>query len=159
VLSSLLRGFTYESRWKVELVLDSGCVGVLAICCACGAEVRKTVCEMAAALAAAVAAASSTAANCAVRLSTASNGGIGSGRASSAFVASSGSQIGSQSSSLTGTGVACMSLSNARSSRSRSLKKAVVSPRAVSDSSTTGDSVLDPDASRVSVPQLSLWSN
>jgi hypothetical protein len=114
---------------------------------------------MAAALAAAVAAASSTAANCAVRLSTASNGGIGSGRASSAFVASSGSQIGSQSSSLTGTGVACMSLSNARSSRSRSLKKAVVSPRAVSDSSTTGDSVLDPDASRVSVPQLSLWSN
>lgn len=117
------------------------------------AGVRETVCEMAAALVAA--AASSTAAG---RLSTASNGGIGSGRASSAFVASSSSQLGSQSSSWTGIGVVCMPSSNASSSRSRSLKKAVVSPRAVSDSSTTGDSVLDPDASRVSMSQLLLCS-
>jgi uncharacterized protein len=55
-------------------------------------------------------------------------------------------QLGSRTSSLRGTGVASTnSMRCQRSSRSIG----VVSPRAVSDSQSPGDTCLDPDASRV----------
>lgn len=98
-------------------------------------------------MAAALGAAASTASCSSVRLNAASRGSAVQGRSS--FVTGGCSQLSSGFSSLRGTGVACNSLNaNLRKQPARSI---VVSPRAVSDSQSVGEAMLDPDASRVSL--------